>query len=401
MVKEEKLKRSDVDLSFISKDKRFDNLTGRFFGDLKILGPYRKEGRTLKWVAECSCGNVVKTSATKVKQRGKTCCVDCSEIKLRQKHFTPMDMKVQNLLNKRKDLKIISWEGETWADEWNVCCKICEESYSKRYRDLMNGVKGCKCSKYKRKKLDEKITVVLEYCDKYGFEFIGWDTDNRIKVDLYCPRHNNKLKPHYGNIEKDKVCCKDCCKELYKPYNLGTRESFIEKVKQVHGEDAFDYSLVEYVNSDTHVRIKCNNCGEINNQTPSGHLSGRQCKSCSKTGYKPNEPCWIYIMKLQGLCEEWYKIGITKDLKRRLYNVRLESWYDIDYLDFKLLDNGWKAKRIESLILKQLKTKGIIDRKYHKEGCSEIFKPVELPLVEELLEEYYLEEKYLQQCRGV
>ena len=75
MVQEEYLKESDVDFRFLSKDKRFEDLTGKHFGDLIILGTYRKEGKTLKWVAKCSCGNIIKTTRTKLKQRGKTCCV--------------------------------------------------------------------------------------------------------------------------------------------------------------------------------------------------------------------------------------------------------------------------------------------------------------------------------------
>lgn len=391
MVKEEKLKREDVDFSLLSKDPRFENLTNQVFGELKILGPYRKEGKTLKWVAECSCGNIVKTSRTKVKNRGKTSCVECAEIKLREKHFTPMDKKLSDLKTSREDLTIHRYLGLTWADDWEVTCKSCETTYKRKYRDLIKGVKGCGCANYSRKDLDTKQAVVLTYCDSHGFKFLGWNLDNRIKVDLYCPKHDYHMTPYYGNVEKGKVSCKHCKKEKYKPYNLKTKEQFILESKQVHG-NKYDYSMVDYINSDTHVKIKCNTCGTVNNQTPAGHLSGRNCKSCAKSGYKPNDPCWVYIMKLVGLCEEWYKIGITSSLSSRLYNVGVGSWYDITYLDFKLLDKGYKARSIEQQILKELDTTGLINPKYHKEGVTEIFKPEELPFVEDLLEDLYIKE---------
>ena len=39
-------------------------------------------------------------------------------------------------------------------------------------------------------------------------------------------------------------------------------EQFIEKAKLIHG-DKYDYSLVEYKNSKTKVKIKCNDCGRV------------------------------------------------------------------------------------------------------------------------------------------
>ena len=58
-----------------------------------------------------------------------------------------------------------------------------------------------------------------------------------------------------------------------------TKEQFIEKAKLIHKGD-YDYSLVEYVNYSTKVKLKCNNCGKIFEQTPRKHLSGQGCKKC-------------------------------------------------------------------------------------------------------------------------
>ena len=57
------------------------------------------------------------------------------------------------------------------------------------------------------------------------------------------------------------------------------RESFIEKAKQVH-DGKYDYSKVEYVNSQTKVCIICPEHGEFW-QTPANHLFGEGCKKCS------------------------------------------------------------------------------------------------------------------------
>ena len=58
-----------------------------------------------------------------------------------------------------------------------------------------------------------------------------------------------------------------------------TKEQFIKKAKLVHGEN-YDYSLVEYKNNKTKVKIKCNNCGKIFEQRPNNHLNGQKCPFC-------------------------------------------------------------------------------------------------------------------------
>ena len=59
-----------------------------------------------------------------------------------------------------------------------------------------------------------------------------------------------------------------------------TTEQFIEEAKQVHG-DKYDYSLVNYINNYTKVKIKCNNCRLIFKQKPNDHLNGSGCPKCA------------------------------------------------------------------------------------------------------------------------
>ena len=58
-----------------------------------------------------------------------------------------------------------------------------------------------------------------------------------------------------------------------------TTEEFIEKARKVHG-DKYNYSKVEYVNSNVKVCIICTEHGEFW-QTPSSHLQSRACPKCS------------------------------------------------------------------------------------------------------------------------
>ena len=57
------------------------------------------------------------------------------------------------------------------------------------------------------------------------------------------------------------------------------RDLFINKAKKVHG-DKYDYSKVDYVNSQTKVCIICPEHGEFW-QTPAEHVRGKSCPLCA------------------------------------------------------------------------------------------------------------------------
>lgn len=60
-----------------------------------------------------------------------------------------------------------------------------------------------------------------------------------------------------------------------------SQEEFIEEVKTVWGEDAFDLSQVHYINRRTPVEVKCKTCGETFYPQPGNLLSGHGCSNCA------------------------------------------------------------------------------------------------------------------------
>jgi hypothetical protein len=69
-------------------------------------------------------------------------------------------------------------------------------------------------------------------------------------------------------------------------------EIFIDKAKKVHGEK-YDYNLVEYIDCDTKVKIKCNKCDKIFDQAPSGHLRKNGCPDCANESRKKTKDQFI------------------------------------------------------------------------------------------------------------
>lgn len=55
---------------------------------------------------------------------------------------------------------------------------------------------------------------------------------------------------------------------------------FIDDAKRIHS-DKYDYSMVEYVNTHTPIRLICKQCGMVFLQEPASHLAGRGCPKCA------------------------------------------------------------------------------------------------------------------------
>ena len=61
-----------------------------------------------------------------------------------------------------------------------------------------------------------------------------------------------------------------------------TKKEVLDRFKKVHG-DEYDYSLVEYVEAHTNVRIICTKDGHgIFDRRPNDHYRGRGCPKCGE-----------------------------------------------------------------------------------------------------------------------
>lgn len=84
-------------------------------------------------------------------------------------------------------------------------------------------------------------------------------------------------------------------------------EEFIKKAKKVHG-DKYDYSKVNYINSNTKVCIICPIHGEFW-QRPNNHLNGCGCSKCTKFRNKYTTEEWIeYAKSIHGNKYDYSKV---------------------------------------------------------------------------------------------
>ena len=111
--------------------------------------------------------------------------------------------------------------------------------------------------------------------DKYDYSKVDY-VNNSTKVCIICPIHGEFWQSPYHHLNG--IGCPKCAAKQRGEKRALSMISFIEQAKRVHG-DKYDYSKVEYVNSRTKICIICLEHGEFW-QIPNSHLEGRGCPSC-------------------------------------------------------------------------------------------------------------------------
>lgn len=134
--------------------------------------------------------------------------------------------------------------------------------------------------------------------DRYDFSQVDYQGAN-IKVKVICPEHGEFwVKPLdllHGHG------CSACA---------GTRrlnnDIFIQRAKEKHGDDRYDYSLINYKNLSDKIPIICHKKDENGNehgifyQSPRNHLQGDGCPKCNRSFKKTTEEFIEQARKVHG-----------------------------------------------------------------------------------------------------
>ena len=203
---------------------------------------------------------------------------------------------------------------------------------------------GCKSCGYNR--LSNIYTHTTErfiekakniHGDKYDYSKVEYSNDNK-KVTIICFVHGEFVQKANNHLMGQG--CPQCNKGLYY-----TRDDFIEKAKEVHG-NRYNYSKVEYVNISKKVTIKCYK-HDVFEQSPRPHLNGQGCPKCAAEtrGFwnpeyirkhhpdKLNNPCTLYVLECYTENERFIKVGITtKTIEERYNKDKRDFLYQYDTL---------------------------------------------------------------------
>ena len=144
--------------------------------------------------------------------------------------------------------------------------------------------KGCsKCGGTRKKTREEFIEESNKiHNNYYDYSLVNY-INGKTKVIIICKKHGQfeqKASSHLSGHG-----CAKCGRKRASNKQRKTQEQFIYQSKEIHN-NYYDYSLVNYVNDRTKVKIICPEHGEFE-QTPSGHLDGNRCPKCAINNKKP------------------------------------------------------------------------------------------------------------------
>jgi hypothetical protein len=157
-----------------------------------------------------------------------------------------------------------------------IICKLHGDFYQRANGHLSG--KGCiKCGgKFKFTKDDfiEKANFI--HNNKYKYDLVNY-VNCFSKIIITCPIHGNFVQFPYKHLSK-RGCWKCCGNSKNRRTMKLTLHEFIEKSNKIHNS-FYDYSHVQYLNSNTKIKIVCPKHG-LFSQLPNNHLSGKGCELC-------------------------------------------------------------------------------------------------------------------------
>lgn len=133
--------------------------------------------------------------------------------------------------------------------------------------------------KTKRVKLTTKEFIAKAkeiHGDKYDYSKVYY-VNLGTKVCIICPKHGEFWQRPDCHLRGNEGC-PQCMKNKTGRNIYKTTENFIEESHKIHG-DKYDYSKVKYRGDKTKVCIICPEHGEFW-QTPNNHLKGKGCPDC-------------------------------------------------------------------------------------------------------------------------
>ncbi len=208
---------------------------------------------------------------------------------------------------------------------------------------------------------------IITHEDFYNYSLVKYTTLDK-PIDIICPIHG-VFEQVALKHKKGKGCRK--CGNITRAKNKSQaiKQTIIHDFNIKHNYK-YDYSLVDYKDIKTKVKIICPFHG-IFEQRPNAHKSGHGCSDCktgwnNRTTYKDRKTT-LYYIKVNDI----YKIGLTMKTVKKRYSQDKEV--DVSIIKEWVFEDGAIAYDLEQQIINTN-----IDYKYNGDpiligGNSELF----------------------------
>lgn len=273
--------------------------------------------------------------------------------KLTLKEFIEKAKKVHN---NKYDYSLVEYKNST--TKIKIICPIHGE-FMQTSKDHLAG-KGCiLCGGHKKSSLEEFISRAKKvHGNKYDYSKARY-INAKKPICITCPKHGDFWQTPDNHIRGQgcKLCANNAFKKMYKK----EQALFISKAIEIHG-NKYDYSLVDYVNNKTAVKIICLIHG-IFMQPPITHYKSGCPKCCSSHG---EEKILNYLNNKDLKFFKEYKFDDLFDKRRLSFDFYLPEYkLLIEYNGIQHYKNVFNKQRKKLLLQKH---HDWLKRKYAKEN---------------------------------
>jgi len=185
--------------------------------------------------------------------------------KAKEKHGDKFDYTSVNYISQKEKIKII--------------CPI-HGDFLMEPRNHLRSKSGCDKCKSNIKKTNVEFIEKVNKIHNNKYDYTNTEYINKYsKIKIICPIHgefNTEARYHLSGYG-----CQKCGWTKTGDFKRDSTTNFINKAKIIHG-NKYDYSLVDYINQRTKIKIICPTHG-VFEQEPIKHLKACGCKQCSES----------------------------------------------------------------------------------------------------------------------
>ena len=165
-------------------------------------------------------------------------------------------------------------EKRGWRRYFKVKCDECGNELVKRL-DALKECRQCFINRVSCNITEFIYKSNAKHQGKFDYSLVEYQ-HSHIKVKIKCKTCNNIFLQTPGSHLKGNGC------PVCAPNSKSNTEEFIKKAIKIHG-NKFNYDLTDYVTNIIKVKLICNTCNIIFEQTPNKHLRGIGCPKCNES----------------------------------------------------------------------------------------------------------------------
>lgn len=324
------------------KKRQLSSLLGNKYGLLKVVSraedTVTPKGRKLpRWNCLCGCGSNFNVLHEELRKGTHVSC-GCVSKKYYDIGCTTANeefiLKASAVHGTKYDYSSIDYRhSQEYID---ITCYR-HGIFKQKPSNHLNGT-GCPDCAISDRSHDRESFITRSYeihGNTYNYDLVDFSS-SKESIDIICKIHGTfQQKPC------DHLSGRGCqiCGNLRKFVGL---EDFVERSKAAHG-NKFDYSKVVYEHSAKKVEIVCQSHGSFF-QKPAAHMQGHQCPKCSgeeralRQHWNYTKRCelnpdlaksegTLYLLKMSREDEEFLKVGISSNFKRRLGHYKEDALF--------------------------------------------------------------------------